>query len=197
MIEINLLPVDQQVKAKVAQKGLGFEVPKFIPKGVGIAVALLAVMYTLANLRASSSTRNLTSTRKTLSDLTTLSEEAQAIEAKLPTLRDRAKVFRARIENRKVWSQILQEITLCCPVEIELTDISLVVPRTSTSATQSPKELLIKGFYPAAGGVVNSEMKFRDNLQKSEIVAKHYHNFIAMTAPQATKTDFTIRCTEL
>jgi len=196
MIEINLLPVDEQTKAKVAQKGLGFEIPKFIPRGFGIAVAILALTYTLANLKASSYTGNLSSTKRTLSDLREMSQEAQAIEAKLPTLRSRADVFRAQLENRKVWWQILQEIALSCPAEIQLMDITLTIPRTTTSVTQAQKELLIKGFYMASGTMENSEMKFKDSLQRNAVIGKYFHNFIAMTEPQAAKTDFTISCTE-
>ncbi len=197
MIEINLLPVDEQVTPRTAQKGLGFEVPKFIPRGFGAAIVVLLIVCVLAHLKASSYTANLASSKQTLSELENLSLEAQRIEAVLPDLTKRAEVFQTRLENRKVWSELLHQVALCCPQEIQLTEIKLSVPRSGMPTMQRPKELLVKGFYLADGSLESREMTFRGMLQKNENISQDYHSIIvANTEPEAGRTKFTIRCTE-
>ncbi len=198
MIEINLLPVDEEAapRLKAAQKGLGFEVPKFIPRGFAAAVLALVAMYALSNLRASSYSKNLTGTKHTLADLRECSQQAQSYEARLPSLRERANIFRTTVESRKLWSKLLREIVLSCPGEAQLTEIKLGVPRSGTAGPQRVKELLIKGFYPIGGETGNKETEFRERLNRSQSIAAYYHNFVAMTDPQPGRTDFTIRCTE-
>ncbi len=216
MIEISLLPVDEQVKAKAEQKGLGFQIPKFIPKGFGIAIVALLAMYGLSHLKASSLSRALTSSKQTLSELKKESLQAQTLEARLgppvgkagsveqpngagqatkdsgERLRKRAEVVRARLENRKVWSELLKEITLCCPEEIRLTEIKLGALRTGTTSGRG-KELVISGYYVTG---VNPEMIFMDRLRGSAKIAAHYQRFTPMTQPEVDKTDFGIHCSE-
>jgi Tfp pilus assembly protein PilN len=198
MIEINLLPVDEEMKPRLggAQRGLGFEVPRFIPRGFGAAIVLMLALYGIASFQASFVSRSLENSKQTLHDLRESDQQAKALEARLPSLRDRAKVFQERVENRKMWSKILKEITLSCPQKIQLTEITLTLPRTALPATQQSKELLIKGFYLTDETLENVEMNFTKSLQSNKSFAMHYPRIIAMTNPQAGKTDFTIRCTE-
>ena len=180
MIEISLLPVNEEARQKAAQKGLGFEVPKFIPRGFGMAIAVLLLLYVLSYFRVSAVSRNLVSSRQTLDDLKKDALRAQLIEAKLgplpgaagivekvgsdsevpkdsgERLRKRAAVCRTFLENRKEWSKILLETTRTCPEEVRLTSIKLVPVRTGTAGQES-KELVISGYY-ATGR--NLEMMF-------------------------------------
>jgi Tfp pilus assembly protein PilN len=172
---------------------LGFEIPRFIPRGFGVAVVILLATYIFAHQRAASLSTTLTSSKQTLSTLQKIAQEAKLIEDQLPALRERAKVFQSRMENRKVWSKLFEEIVLCCPEEIQLTEIKLTVPRTGA---QQSKELAISGFYVTTGNVENSEMMFKEELQRNKIIGAHYKSFIAMTKPMVGKTDFWIRCTE-
>jgi len=193
MIEISLLPVDEEVKAKSAQKGLGFAVPRFIPRGFGVAVVILLAMYFLSHMRASSLSSTLRDKEHTLSDYRKDALKAQTIEAKLPTLRERANVFQTRLEKQKLWSRMLQEIILCCPDEVRISEIKLVPLRTGTTAREA-KELVISGFYESGG---NLEMVFKERLQKAKTMATHYQIFIPMTTqPQADRTNFWIHCRE-
>jgi len=197
MIEINLLPVDEEIKPKATQKGLGFAVPKFIPRGFGAAIALMLAMYSLAYFRASSVSKSLANGRLTLRQLKNSDQQAKVLEAKLPTLRKRAKVFQERLENRKMWSKLLKEITLSCPERIQLAEIILTVSRGALSSTRQSKELLIKGFYLTNETLGNIEMNFARRLQSNKSFAGHYPRiFIAMTDPKVGRTDFTIRCME-
>jgi Tfp pilus assembly protein PilN len=197
MIEVNLLPVAEEIKPKASQKGLGFTIPKFIPRGFAAAVGVLALLYLYSSWQASSASRNLENDKRTLRQLTETDQQAKAIEARLPTLRERAGIFQSRLEQRKLWSRLLQEITLCCPEKVQLTEISLSVARVALSVSQQTKELLIKGFYVVGEHLENSEMIFTTRLQNSNIFAEHYPRvFIASTDPQATRTDFVIRCSE-
>ncbi len=218
MIEISLLPVDEDVKVKAAQKGLGFEIPKFIPKGFGIAVIVLLAMYAVSHLLASSLSNSLVGNQQTLAELQKDSQEVQRIEGGLgplpgkgtmekpagtsgsseapkdsgERLRQRANVFQTVVQNRKVWSEVLKEITLCCPEEIRLSEIKLNPLRTGTTAGQG-KELVISGYYVTG---VNPEMLFMDRLRGSAKVAAHYQRFIPMTQPQLDKTEFWIHCSK-
>lgn len=216
MIEISLLPVDEQARAKTEQKGLGFQIPKFIPKGFGIAIVVLLATYAVSYLKASSLSRALTSNKLTLSDLKKESLQAQTIEARLgpppgkvggaeqPTgvaqtpqdsgerLRKRAGILRTRLEKRKVWSELLKEITLCCPEEIRLTETKLSSLRTGATSGQE-KELVISGYYVTG---VNPEMIFMDKLRGSAKIAAHYQRFTPMTQPEVDRTDFWIHCSE-
>ena len=188
MIAISLLPVDEDVKVKAAQKGLGFEIPKFIPKGFGIAVIVLLAMYAVSHLLASSLSNSLVGNQQTLAEaeLQKDSQEVQRIEGGLgplpgketmekapgtsdapeapkdsgERLRQRADVFQTVVQKRKVWSEVLKEITLCCPKEIRLTEIRLNPLRTGTTSGQG-KELVISGYYVTG---VNPEMLFMDKL---------------------------------
>jgi len=221
MIEISLLPVDEEAKPKTVQKGLGFRVPKFIPRGFGIAIAVLLVMYTLSHLRASSSSRTLTESQRMFSDLKKAFLEARMIGARLgpapgevetmakagggaegqkdsgERLRKRAEIFQTCLENRTVWSRILQEITVCCPEEVRLTEIKLSPLRTlrPVTSTQQGKEmeLVISGFYLTGG---NLEMIFKDKLVRNKTVAAHYKNLVAMTRMEGERTYFWINCRE-
>jgi len=217
MIEISLLPVDEQAKPKrSSQKGLGFTVPKFIPRGFAIAFVVLLAMFAVSYLRASSLSKNLTNSRLTLTELQKDSGEASIIEAKLgpppgtaekvekgpggaeapkdsgERLRQRAAMFETHLENRNVWSRMLQEITLCCPEEIRLTGIKLVALRAGV-AGQEAKELVISGFYVTGA---NPEMILRQRLWGNKIIAAHYKNFIPMTQPEPERTLFWIHCRE-
>lgn len=216
MIEISLLPVDEQAELKASQKGLGFEIPKFIPRGFGIAIVLLLLLYVISSLRVSAVSKTLLSSRQTLDDLQKASLQAQLITAKLgpepgnpgttertsatpeapidsgERLRKRADVFRTRLENRKVWSQILLEITLTCPEEIRLTEIKLVPLRTGTTSHEA-KELLISGYYETGG---NLEMTFAERLRTNKIITAHYKNFMATTQPETERILFWIHCRE-
>lgn len=197
MVEVNLLPVAEEIKPKAAQKGLGFAIPRFIPRGFGAAVGLLAVLYVYSSWQASSASRSLENNTRTVRELTESDLRAKAIELRLPALRERAGIFQSRLEQRRLWSALLREITLCCPEKVQLTEISLGVARAALSLSQQSKELLIKGFYLAGENLENSEMVFTTRLQNSGIFARHYPRvFIASTDPQATKTDFVIRCSE-
>lgn len=197
MVEVNLLPVAEEIKPKAAPKGLGFSIPRFIPRGFAAAVGVLALLYVYSSWQASAASRSLDNNRRLLRELTETDQKAKAIELRLPTLRERATVFRSRLEQRKLWSTLLQEITLCCPEKVQLTEISLTLARAALSVSQQSKELLIKGFYLAGENLENSEMVFTTRLQNSKVFAEHYPRvFIASTDPQATKTDFVIRCSE-
>lgn len=197
MVEVNLLPVAEEIKPKAAQKGLGFTIPRFIPRGFGAAVTVLALLYVYSSWQASCASRSLENNRRLVRELTGTDQQAKAIELRLPTLRERAIVFRSRLEERKLWSTLLQEITLCCPEKVQLTEISLSIARAALSLSQQNKELLIKGFYLAGENPENSEMVFTTRLQNSKVFAEYYPRvFIASTDPQATKTDFVIRCSE-
>jgi Tfp pilus assembly protein PilN len=197
MIKINLMPVAEEQKVKAEPKGLGFQIPKAIPRGFGAAIVVLTAAYVLSNLRANSISGNVTTNEQILSDLKQSSAEAEIIKGQLPKLRERAAVFESRLENRKVWSELLQEIVLCCPAEIRLEEIKLGVAKSpGVSISDRGKELLIKGFYATQGNPESREMKFRDRLQRNELISAHYRGFIAMTTPQPGITYFTIRCTE-
>ncbi len=196
-IEVNLLPVDEAIRTKAAQKGLGFEIPRIIPRGFGAAIAFMLVLYVLASFRASSALRSLESSRETLRNLRQDDQQAKGIQARLPSLGERAKVFQQRVEDRKVWSELLKEITLSCPQKVQLTEITLTVPRVALSASQQSKELLIKGFYLTDEAFENLEMNFTRRLQDNKTIASRYPRiFVATTDPQAGRTDFTIRCAE-
>jgi Tfp pilus assembly protein PilN len=216
MIEISLLPVEEEAKSKTAQKGLGFAIPKFIPRGFGVAVVVLLAMYALSRLQASSLSKTLVGKRQTLQNLEKAKREAEFIEGRLGPLSDvaratgkgtgseeapkdsgerlrrRAEIFRVHLEDRKVWSQILQEIILCCPEEIRLTAIKLSPMRTGTTTGQA-KELVISGSYMAGA---NLEMVFKERLQESKTVGSQYQIPFARTEPQLDRTDFWIHCTE-
>ena len=218
MIEISLLPVDEDVKAKAAQKGLGFEIPKFIPKGFGIAVIVLLAMYAVSHLLNVSLSRTLKRDQQTLADLEKNSLLLQVVEGKLgplpgkgtmekppgppgapeapkdsgERLRHRADVFQTLVQKRKVWSEVLKEITICCPEEIRLTEIKLNPLRTGTTSGQG-KELVISGYYVTG---VNPEMLFMDKLRADPKIAAHYQRFIPMTQPEVDKTQFWIHCSE-
>jgi len=197
MIEVNLLPVKEEIKPRAAQKGLGFSIPKFIPRGFAAAVGVLALLYAYSLMQATSASRSLENNTRTLRELTESDQQAKAIEARLPTLRERAAVFQTRLEKRKLWSTLLQEITLCCPEKVQLTEISLGVARASLSVSQQAKELLIKGYYLAGEHLESNEMTFTTRLQNSKVFAAEYPRIeIASTDPQALRTDFAIRCSE-
>jgi Tfp pilus assembly protein PilN len=197
MVEVNLLPVAEEIKPKSIQKGLGFAIPKVIPRGFAAAVAVLALLYVYSSWQASAASRSLENNNRTLRELTQSDQQAKAIELRLPTLRERAAIFQIRLEQRKLWSALLQEITLCCPEKVQLTEISLSVGRGALSISQQSRELLIKGSYLVGEQLENSEMLFTTRLQSSKIFSEYYPRvFIASTDPQATKTDFVIRCSE-
>lgn len=216
MIEISLLPVDEQAELKASQKGLGFDIPRFVPRGFGIAIVLLLFLYALSSLRVSVVSKTLLNSKQTLDDLRKASLECQRITAKLgpapgnpgttertsvtpeapkdsgERLRKRAEVFRTRLENRKVWSEILLEITLTCPEEIRLTEIKLVPLRTGTTSHEA-KELLISGYYETGG---NLEMMFTERLRTNKIITAHYKSFMATTQPETERILFWIHCRE-
>jgi Tfp pilus assembly protein PilN len=197
MIEVNLLPVKEEIKPRAAQKGLGFSIPKFIPRGFAAAVGVLALLYAYSLMQASSASRSLENNKRTLRELTESDQQAKAVEARLPVLREKAAVFQTRLEKRKLWSALLQQVTLCCPEKVRLTEVSLGVSRASLPVSQPAKELLIKGYYLTGEHLENSEMTFTTRLQNSEVFAAEYPRIvIALTDPQALRTDFVIRCSE-
>jgi len=197
MIEINLLPVADEVRAKTTRRRPKLVVAKIIPTGFGAALAILVLLYVFANMRASSLSPKLSGSSQTFQELTDMDRRAKSIEQDLPVLRKRAAVFQMSLEDRKVWSKLLRAIALSCPDNIQLTEISLTVPRGTASATNQSRELLIKGFYSTNENPENSEMKFAHNLQKNEDFASQYPRvFVATTDPLPGRTDFAIRCTE-
>ncbi len=217
MIEISLLPVDEEAQQKkTAQKGLGFEIPKFIPRGFGIAVVVLLALFAFSYVRSSSLSKNLENRKQELDELKELSLQSELIKAKLgpppgqtgtgpsppgtteaakdsgERLRKRADIFQTRLQNRKLWWHLLKEIALCCPQEIRLTSVKESALRTGTS-TQQAKKLVISGYYTTGG---NAEMVFRERLRASEAIKAHYRSFTPMTQPEADRTLFSIHCTD-
>jgi Tfp pilus assembly protein PilN len=196
MIEINLLPVAGEVRAKTARKRPKLVVANIIPTGFGAVLAILVLLYVFASVRVSSLSRKLSSSSQTLHELTEMDRRAKSIEQGLPVLRKRVAVFEMSLEDRNLWSKLLRAIALSCPDNIKLTEISLTVPRGTVSITDQSRELRIKGSYSTNENQDNSEMNFVYRLQKNEDLASHYPRvLVATTDPLPARTDFAVRCT--
>lgn len=197
MIKINMSPVVEEVKVKISPKGPPARVPKAIPAIFGSAVALLLALYLFAYMRQSASSSNLSTTEQTLNELKEIASRAKALEESLPALKKKAEVFQTNLERRRVWSKLLTAISVSCPEDIQLDEISLTLARGGVSASHQSRELLIKGFYLTTQNQENSELIFAANLQKNQDLAVHYPRvLVAKTDPVPGKTSFEIRCSE-
>jgi len=272
MIEINLLPVDEEAEAKkAAKKGLGFDVPKFIPRGFAIAVTVLLATYLLSHMRAVSLENTLADSEQSLKKLVDARDRAERIEAelgdpprsgvtiatatsetqqpkdsgeearkraavfktpldtqkmwwdiveeavkataetgsteetgmtegtdkrekyaqeKLKKLRQRAAIFHTRVDNRKVSSEIVQEIAGWCPNGIRLKKINLDVTG----------RLEIAGSYKTAVTnpveIHNELAGLVEMLQNNKTIAAHYKNISLgedIPEPVGGETPFSIK----
>jgi len=166
MIEINLLPVDEEAEAKkAAKKGLGFDVPKFIPRGFAIAVTVLLATYLLSHMRAVSLENTLADSEQSLKKLVDARDRAERIEAELgdpprsgvtiatatsetqqpkdsgEEARKRAAVFKTPLGNQKMWWDIVEDAVKATAEKTDTTQGTAETPKREKYAQEKLKKL--------------------------------------------------------
>lgn len=149
MININLLPPELKLKRAVAKRNASL---------IGICVVIILVMATLGFL-----SRSLKSTVDTylLTEKNNINQESNQIEQNKDLqdlalfINDRWQATQDLEKNHVYWSQVLQELSNCAPVDVQFENLTM-------NSEKSPNFIL-------QGNTTNEReiIKFKDKLEAS------------------------------
>lgn len=185
MIELNLLPLEQREKMAPASKKLGLDIPHLIPMVlVGVVFILLGVNV-LSFFAKNTANNELIRRQKKLKETKQKAERSEKLKEVLPELEKRNEYLTACIEKRLVCWEVMQQVSKCCPGEIEVRDMRI-------SSTRDKNRVVIEGSYSAEDGDY-IEQKFLKELKQNKALRSFFTHFSAERTPDPDgTTKFTV-----